>query len=111
MAGSDTVNRNLLEWTDRRKAAIRAFAERTASDMEAYAKPNAPWQNRTGNARQGLFGYAFERDTQLILRIAHSVDYGVYLELAHQAKYAILEPTAKRFAPQFFEDVQRLVRG
>src|SRR5690554_5534178 len=109
MAGSDQVNRNLRELMERKKAAIRALAERTTGEMEAYAKPNAPWADRTGDARESLFGYVLSRETTLLLRIAHGQEYGKWLELCNQGKYAILEPTTKRFAPMFFEDVRKLV--
>lgn len=109
MPGSDQVNRNLRDRTARQKAAIRALGERAVGEMEAYAKQNAQWEDQTGEARKGLFGYVLSREASMILRIAHGVGYGVYLELTNQGKYAILNPTAKRFAPQFFDELRKLV--
>ena len=109
MPGADEVNRRLLELTGRQKAAVSALSERYAAEMEAHAKPNAPWVDRTSMARKLLFGYVFSREAHLLIRIAHGVEYGKYLELANQQKNAILEPTAKQYAPKFFEDVKKLV--
>lgn len=109
MAGSDQVNRNLRAHRNRQIAAVRALAERTVGKMEGHAKSHAPWTDRTGEARKGLFGYVLSRETVMLLRIAHGVQYGVFLELTNQGKYAILDPTAKRFAPMFFDDVRKLV--
>ena len=63
------------------------LSEQYAARMEAYAKANKRWQDRTGNARQGLFGYSIMRDQSPITRVAHTVDYGVYLELANQGRF------------------------
>lgn len=109
MPGADNVNRNLDEWANRKKAAILMLAEKTAADMEAHAKPNAPWVDRTSHARQGLFGYTRVEGKFVRVRVAHTMDYGVHLELKNQGKYGILKRTASRFANSFFEDVKRLV--
>lgn len=61
----------------------------------AHAKTNAPWTDRTGNARAGLHstvnvigqGEAFE------LLVAHSVYYGIWLEVRFSGKFAIIMPT------------------
>lgn len=115
MAGSDKVNKNLRAHRDRAIAAINALGEQRVAMMEADAKVGAPWDDKTGEARKGLFGYTLKRDLTLqirsilLLRIAHTMDYGVYLELTNQGKYAILDPVAKKHGPQFFEDVNRVV--
>ncbi len=111
MAGSNEVNRNLRAMSDRHKAALYALSQRYAAQMEAYAKVNARWQDQTSLARKGLFGYSMSRNQSLITRIAHTMDYGVYLELANQGKYAILLPTVKRFVADFIEDAQKVVAG
>ncbi len=109
MAGSAEVNRNLRLAIERRKAALYALSQRYAAQMEAHAKINAGWQDRTSMARRGLFGYSMQRDQSLITRIAHTMDYGVYLELSNHGKYAILLPTVKRFVADFIEDAQKVV--
>ncbi len=111
MAGSAEVNRNLRLAIERRKAALYALSQRYAAQMEAHAKINAGWQDRTSMARRGLFGYSMQRDQSLITRIAHTMDYGVYLELANQGRYAILMPTVRRYVADFLEDAQKVVSG
>lgn len=90
-------------------AALHAQAEQRVQMMERDAKQNAPWTDRTGLARKGLFGYTINRDANLVLRIAHTMDYGVFLELANQGRFAVLEPTAKSHADPYFQSVKRLV--
>ncbi len=109
MPGLEQVIGNIKEWENRVKAGLYALAQQTAAEMEAYAKANAPWQDQTGHARQGLFGEAMEEPNALKVRIAHTVDYGVYLELSRKGRRPILEPTAQKFAPQFFKAAQELL--
>lgn len=60
-----------------------------------FAKSHAPWMDQSGNARAGLHakanpvngGQAFE------LVLAHSVPYGIWLEVRFSGKYAIIMPT------------------
>ncbi|NPV80743.1 MAG: hypothetical protein HPY52_10785 [Firmicutes bacterium] len=110
MPGADKVIANMQEWERRTKAALFALGQHYGAKMEGEAKQEAPWTDRTGHARQGLFGEAMEESDALRVRIAHSMDYGPYLELAHSQKYAILEPVAKHNAPEFIRDAQEVIR-
>jgi hypothetical protein len=109
MPGLEQVIGNIKEWENRVKAGLYALGMQTAAQMEAYAKQNAPWEDQTGNARQGLFGEVAEADGKLKVRIAHTVEYGVYLELSRKGRRPILEPTAQKFAPEFFEAAKGLL--
>lgn len=111
MAGARDVNRNLMEWAERQKAALFALAQSYAAKMEAEAKQDGPWTDRTGQARQGIHGGAYERDDALIVYVAHTAHHGVYLELAMQQRFAVLEPTVKRNTPAFFEEARQVVGG
>jgi hypothetical protein len=66
------------------------------SDLaSATAKVNAPWTDRTGNARAGLFSgtnISVEQDFWE-LYLAHTVFYGIYLETRFSGKYQIISPT------------------
>jgi len=110
MAGADQVKQNMNDWLNRRLAMLQALGDHYAAKMEGEAKDNKPWVNRTGMAQKGLFGEARVAGDLLLVRIAHSVEYGVSLELGYQGKYAILQPTVQRNAPQFFRDVEELMR-
>ena len=109
MPGLDNVIGNLKGCEDRMRGLLHGLAMQTASKMEAYAKENAPWQDQTGHARQGLFGEVLEEDGKLKVRIAHTEDYGEYLELSRKGRRPILEPTAQKFAPEFFDAAKELL--
>lgn len=84
------LQKGLQEMNDKVEQAIRAFAETGASKLEGYARENAKWQNRTGHARQRLRGYVSKVEKGYKIYLAHGVDYGVWLELANEKKYAII---------------------
>lgn len=73
--------------------AIRMYAENSALALQNSARQNARWTDRTGHARQRLTGTALPLSNGYKLRLAHGVDYGKWLELANERKYAIIEET------------------
>jgi hypothetical protein len=74
--------------------AIDAVATYFAGVFEAYAKANAPWTDRTGNARQSLYAFTQRLGQDVVaLYLAHGVDYGIYLEVANEGRYAVVWPT------------------
>lgn len=60
-----------------------------------HAKVNAPWTDRTSNARNGLHsGVSVDVNQEFWeLYLAHSVFYGIYLETRFSGKYQIIAPT------------------
>ncbi len=92
------------------RAAIGLYADTAAKKMESDAKREAPWIDRTGNARNSIQGdFGWEGDKCKIV-LSGNMDYSVYLELAHEKKYAILEPTIQKNAPEVLRGYQRLVK-
>ena len=87
------VLKGITDFDDAFDKALMVFAQSGAQKMERYAKKNRKWTDRTGRARQSLNGSAFRIDNGYRIQIAHGVYYGVYLEYAHERKYAILERT------------------
>lgn len=81
-------------------ASVGRIAEGGAEKMQAYAKGNAPWTDRTGNARKYLRGKAVRRKKAIWrIELSHSMSYGVFLEYAHEKRYAIILPTITRQSP------------
>ena len=75
--------------------ARRMKAENSALALQNHARQKARWTDRTGHARQRLTGTALPLVNGYKLRLAHGVDYGKWLELAHERKYAIIEETIR----------------
>jgi hypothetical protein len=110
MSGLPQVLANLEKWGKEKKAGCTGVARTTASQMQNYARQNRRWQDQTGNARAGLHGGSFWENAFLYAYIAHAVEYGVYLELAHDRKYQILEETANKFRDEFYKSIEIIMK-
>lgn len=85
-------------------AAMRSWGEDAVEQMQE----NAPWQDRTGDARAGLGWSLDENMVRPELHLFHSVSYGEWLEVRWNGQYAIIMPTIESFGPElinYIEDV------
>lgn len=69
--------------------------------LVAEAKKNAPWQDQTGDARSELMArYRTISQSAAVdivnVYLEHGVEYGVFLELANNSRYAIIHDTLVR---------------
>jgi hypothetical protein len=81
----------------------------------SYARANAPWTDRTGNARAGLKAkHTAVPMVEHTLIIYHTMPYGIWLEVRWSGRYAIVGPTMFHIAPLLAvavtEAVNRAVR-
>lgn len=90
--------------------AVYRLATEWATRIEAQMKANAPWVNRTGNARAGLFGRAMKLAVGAIIVAGHSVKYGIYLERKYAGRNAIVTPTLQQSYGPIFASLQQLIR-
>lgn len=127
----------LEKYGQRALVAIQAVANYWGQSIQDQARENAPWEDRTGNARGGLFfavdGFGLEpltggvtpearsemsdvavesgdKDT-LIITLAHTVFYGKFLELSNGGRYAIIMSTIEANLGSLERQVQELFRG
>jgi hypothetical protein len=109
--GVSTVLGNLAKEVTRTKVALAAYAQmQLAPQMQTYAQSNAPWHDISSMARRGLKAGTYLKGDKIIIYIAHQVDYGVYLELAMDQKYAILDPTIEHFKAEAYANYARIMR-
>lgn len=90
--------------------AGRRVADEKAKSMELWMKSNAPWTDRTGRARATLS--AVVSDSGLYtseIKISHGVSYGVWLEVAHGGKYAIISRTVDQFGAELWAGIRGLM--
>lgn len=93
-------------------SAITMLLETAAKKMESWAKMNRTWTDRTNRARLGLTGYAYWENKSIVSAIiAHTVSYGVFLELAHQKKYAILEKAIEEHKSEIEDSISEVLKG
>lgn len=111
------VVRNLYEIYDRKTAAIYAlceeYAARALADFRSNQDANYFWTNRTHTAAREMFAEAFREvgDQAVGWFLAHGAEYGVYLELANDRKYAAIWPTVLKFESLFRKDLSELWGG
>lgn len=90
------IQGNMEEMYSRLNTAVGVLAEQGAVKMQSSAKKNAPWTDRTGAARGRLSGTASPIPKGWRIKLAHGVSYGIYLELAHERRFAIIQQTVDR---------------
>ena len=88
--------------------ARRAFEE-GADEVVSYAKATAPWEDRTGDAREGLNADVYETTEGVVLDLFHTVDYGLWLETIQSGRFAVIMPTLEVYASQLFTRAGGLV--
>lgn len=87
---------NMSLFQNKFHAAVSVLCANGAQKMEAYAKQNRPWHDRTSRARQSLKGSWEKVSEGYKVQIEHGVRYGVYLEFRWERRYAILMPTVEK---------------
>lgn len=93
----------------RKFAAVRIYAETQAKNLEGHMKETRPWTDRTGDARKRLTGYVTEIPNGYRINLAHGVTYGIWLELAMEKRFAILEPTVRLKGPDVIRGMENLL--
>lgn len=93
---TDALNKHPKKCLD----ALYVTSSVIASDLEAKARKNAKWTDRTGQARRNIEGSSEKTDNKVTIKLEgyaeqNNKEYFQYLEYAKQKKYAILEPTLK----------------
>ena len=111
MSGSIPVNANLDKWAKQRLAGVYGVCTILASEFAKEAKAEHPWENDTHHAEQGLYGKAKKDGSNIIIELGHRVDYGVYLELANDGKYGILEKKLNSRRLVVYNRVKRIMES
>ena len=104
------ITKNLGVYKTRVEAGLLMYATTKANELESYMKLNRPWTDRTGHARQRLTGWVEVLTNKVRIYIGHGVDYGIYLELCHEKRYAILQPTVNALSKEVLKGYKELTR-
>ncbi len=128
---------NLREYGRKALVAVQAVANYWGQSIQDEARREANWEDRTGNARGGLFfavdGFGLEPITgqvtpeaqsdmsdvaiesgdanTLIITLGHTVYYGKYLEISHGGQNAIIMSTIEKNLPGLERQLQDVFRG
>lgn len=90
---SDTLTPGLRRLPAEISRAVAATVEYHAPLAENYMKTNAPWEDQTTNARNGLKAVPVHIGDRHAIVVHHSMDYGFWLEVKQQGKFGIIPAT------------------
>lgn len=110
-------------------AGLAVTGSKIAAEGESWMKANAPWNDITGNARNGLrgrYGAGAGRNAagqftgggtggggsvSHKVTFSHSVEYGIWLEIRFDGRNAIILPAVEQFATRWASLLNRLLIG
>jgi hypothetical protein len=78
---------------------LQAVLQYYAPEVENWMKTNAPWTDRTGNARNGLAARAYSEKNSHGIVLYYQVPYGIWLEVRFNGEYAIIGPALEYWGP------------
>ena len=107
---NSNLKKNLDKMSVKLGAAILMYSATKASEIQAKMKINRPWTDRTGMAKALLNAKVSQpNDNTIRITLSHGVNYGIWLELAHEKNYAIIAPTIREEGPRIVEDLNNLM--
>lgn len=133
----EVIAKGIEEYGQKALVAIQAVANYWGQSIQDEARKDAHWEDRTGNARSGLFfavdGFGLEpltgevtaeanslmsdvavesgNDETLIITLGHTVFYGKYLELSNGGRYAIVMSTIEKNLANLGRMLQDIFKG
>lgn len=87
-------------------------AEERAQEATQWMKDNAPWEDDTGRARAGLHVDVNQGPAvlaELVFSHDTSLDYPIWLEIAHGGRYGIISQAIDHWGPILMRDMQRIM--
>ena len=107
---NSNLKKNLDKMSVKLGAVILMYSATKASEIQAKMKINRPWTDRTGMAKALLNAKVSQPNNNTIrITLSHGVNYGIWLELAHEKNYAIIAPTIREEGPRIVEDLNNLM--
>ncbi len=90
-----SLERGINRLESKSEIAMRAQAEQATKKLVSAAKENKKWKDRSGDATRRLQSRVEHRKDAIWIYLYHGVDYGIYLEFAHEKKYAVIFDTLR----------------
>lgn len=106
---SDTLTPGLIGFSLKLDTVLGALMEYEETKVQDHMRSSAPWTDRTGNARQGLFAKAFKADGSHGIVCYHTMPYGIWLEVKSSGQYAVIVPTIQAEGVRVMRSVSKLL--
>lgn len=107
-----TIEDGIIEWFDGPEwdGVAQEKFEEAATQVEEAARRNAEWEDRTGNARAGLTANAYNEGGIITLTLAHTVEYGRWLETIQSGRFAVIMRTLEENAKTIMVETASAIR-
>lgn len=104
-----SLTQELEKMKKKADAAIEAYLATNTIRLQNYMRTHYKWTPKSGRAHQSMTAAYKKKDHEYIISLSYGVDYGVYLELAHEKKYAITKPTVDAKGPEIIKGFEGLL--
>ncbi|EQB3101465.1 hypothetical protein ACYIU4_002828 [Clostridium botulinum] len=104
----DVIN-GLANFEIKSKTSVGLYADTASKKLEAKAKKDAPWKDKTGQSRQTIEGSKQWEGDKCNVYIAGNTQYFPYLEFCNDKQYAILKPTVDKLSPEILKGMNNLL--
>lgn len=108
---SDQLFKNTKVLPQKLDRALAAAVEFAATRSENSMKNNAPWTDRTSNARNGLHTIPFHQGKTHGYHLAHGVPYGIWLEVRWDGRYGIIPQSVQEGGMMVMSLMTKLLAG
>jgi hypothetical protein len=90
-----SLKRNLRAFDGDINALVAGVVDFSSDKARTYMKTNAPWTDRTGNARQTLNSHAEHTTEYHEIHLYGGMPYQIFLEVRWAGRFAIIGPAVK----------------
>lgn len=98
-----SLSNAIRDYGDDVREMVLDTAREWATETEAWMKAEAPWTDRTGNARQKLYGEAEQDGDDTVAYIGGRAEYQIWLETRHAGRYAIVTRAMQIKPPELMD--------
>ena len=102
--------KGLAERKLRTMYAAETISKAAAAKLEAAAKRDAPWTDRSGLVRQTIQGISGWEGDKIRTGVAGNMEYSPYLELTNDKRNAVLWPTIDKLKPEILQAMSKVVK-
>ncbi len=107
------IGGNIRTRRERAGSALLTLCKSHGARGESAMRSRAPWNDQTGNARQGLFNEVHAGSDVIEIVFGGTAEYQKYLELgtSRAAARPIIVPVTHEVAAQVTTDAAKVVKG
>jgi hypothetical protein len=116
LVNADTNFRALIEYQENKLYELcqkyGELAKQTAQNVQGMAQGEGYyWINRSRDAVLNLKGFAVKEGNKIGWGLAHTMEYGVYLEQANNGSHSILGRTVRMLRWDFLDEARDIFNG